>query len=109
MSFQTILKKNGCHLEHSCKIFVDQFLLCCCSFTFVSVVQHLMTTFIAPTLHILSPVTIHAGTLGTYCSPKAYIVTGDIDTSHQANRAIIYVLNFDTVKVVTVDRTFRQH
>ena len=29
-------------------------------------------------LHILSPATIHGGTRGTYCRPRAYIVAGMI-------------------------------
>ena len=55
-----------------------------------------MATYTQTPLHILSPATIYAGTLGTYCLPKAYIIYADINTFFHAIMATILALNFDT-------------
>ena len=59
-----------------------------------------VATYTQTPLHILSPATIYAGTLSTYCLPKAYTVAGDnmcwywYFFSH-AIGATISALNFD--------------
>ena len=63
-------------------------------------IEGVATYIVAPTQTALSPATIHAGTLGTYCRPRAYTVTGDNTCLYryffQAIGETIYALDFET-------------
>ena len=70
-----------------------------------------VATYTDTPLHILSPSIIYAGTLGTYCRPKAYTVAGDNICWYRYFFSSLlgrqYML--ETLKVVAGYRICRQH